>query len=56
MVVCEHAYLVLKEPAFALRAMAGKSVDGLPDVALAKSGSLISYLVENGLVRFDGGL
>jgi len=35
-----HAYLVLKEPAFALSASAGKSLIGLPDEALAKSGSL----------------
>ena len=41
MVVCGHAYLVLKESDSCLR-------DG--------DGSLISYLVENGLVRFDGGL
>ena len=35
-----HAYLVLKEPTFARCATVGRPANGLPDVALAKSGSL----------------
>ena len=36
--LCKHAYLVLKEPDLRARAMAGKSVDGLPDVAAGEVG------------------
>jgi hypothetical protein len=35
-----HAYLVLKEPAFALRATAGKPAAGLPSEARLRSGVL----------------
>ena len=37
----EHAYLVLREPAFALRAMAGKSCERLARRSLSDVGSLI---------------